>query len=97
MADKREAGTAEKERFGQFGESKSGTSGVIFDVHCQVSGREMPIRLCSRRTTRIGLNVTLEKHGLTAFRAQDFGVGFCGGSLLNCLLGLLWIGSFAES
>ena len=47
--------------------------------------------------TSAGLNVTLKKHGLTAFRAQDFRLSFCGDSFLNCCISLFWVSSFVKS
>jgi hypothetical protein len=38
-----------------------------------------------------------KKHGLTAFQVQDFRMGFCGDSFLNCFIRIFWIGNFTES
>lgn len=46
--------------------------------------------------TSAGLNVALKKHGLTAFRAQDFRLSFCGDSFLNCFISLFWVGIFVK-
>jgi hypothetical protein len=98
LADQADVRVVEKERFGRFGESKTGTSGLISEVHRQASGREIQIRLCSRRTTRLGLKVALKEHGLATFWAQDFRASFCRGSLLDGFFSLLGVwGNIGEA
>ena len=96
LADQADVRVVEKERFGRFGESKTGTSGLISEVHRQASGREIQIRLCSRRTTRLGLKVALKEHGLATFWAQDFRASFCRWGFSVCFLGWFWGSRFAK-